>query len=81
MVAMMDGSQLEATVAALEAAACLVLPVALETTPAMGRTEGVMAYVPSTTVAIVVETGKELSLVLPSEGRRPPTRDSPHSGG
>ena len=42
MVAMMDGSQLGAVVAVFEAAARLVLPVAPEMTPAVGRTEGVM---------------------------------------
>ena len=43
MMAMMDGSQLGAVVAASEVAAHLVLPAAPETMPAVGRTEGVMA--------------------------------------
>ena len=64
-------------VVAPEAAARPVLPAALETTPAMGRTEGVMAQGPSDTVAVVEDTGRELSLVLPSECHHPPVRDEP----
>ena len=60
-----------------EAAAHPVLPAAPETTPIVGRTEGVMAEGPPGTAAIVEETGKELSLVLTSEGHHPPVRDEP----
>ena len=62
-------------VVAPEAAACPVLPAALETTSAMGPTEGVMAKGPSNTVVVAKETGRELSLVLTSEGHHPPTWD------
>ena len=43
MVATMDGSQPGVVVAVTEAATRPVLSVALETTPTVGRTEGVMA--------------------------------------
>ena len=36
-----------------------------------------MAQGPSDTTAIAEETSRELSLVLPSEGHHPPTRDEP----
>ena len=77
MVAMADGSELGVVVVASEAAACPVPPAALETTPVVGRTEGVMAQGPLDTAVIAEETGRELSLVLPLEGRHPPTRDEP----
>ena len=77
MVATTDGSQPVAMVAVPEAAAGLVLPTAPETTPAMGRTEGVMAQGPSDTTTVAEETGRELSLVLPSEARHPPAWDEP----
>ena len=77
MVATTDGSQLGVVVVASEVAARPVLPAALETTPVMGRTKGVMAQGPSDTTAVAEETDRELSLVLPSEGRHPPMRDEP----
>ena len=77
MVAMMGGSQPEAMVAAPEAVACPVPPTAPETTPAVGGTEGVLAKGPSNTVVVAEETGRELSLVLTSEGHHPPMRDEP----
>ena len=64
-------------VAVPEAAAGLVLPTAPETTPAMGRTEGVMAQGPSDTAVVAEETDRELSLVLPLEGHHPPAWDEP----
>ena len=60
-----------------EAAARPVLPAALETTPVVGTTEGVMAQGPSGTMAVAKEISRELSLVPPSEGRHPLTRDEP----
>ena len=60
-----------------EAAARPMLPAAPETTPVVGRTEGVVAEGPPDTAAVVEETGRELSLVLTSEGRHPPARDEP----
>ena len=77
MVAMMDGSQPEAMVAAPEAAAHPVLLATLETTPAMVRMEGVVAEGPPDTAVVAEETGRELSLVLTSEGRHPPAQDEP----
>ena len=77
MVSTTDGSQSEAMVAAPKAAARAVPPMALETTPAVGGMEGVMAKGPSDTVAIAEETGRELSLVLTSEGYHLPMRDEP----
>ena len=64
-------------VAAPEVAAHPVLPAAPETTPVMGRTEGVMAKGPSDTAAVAEETSRELSLVLTSEGHHPPVQDEP----
>ena len=64
-------------VAAPEAATHVVPSMALETTPTVGGTEGVMAKGPSDTVAVAKETGRELSLVLPLEGHHPSTRDEP----
>ena len=63
--------------AASKATTCPVPPVVPETMPAVGRTEGVMAQGPSDTVAVVEDTGRELSLVLPSECHHPPVRDEP----
>ena len=60
-----------------EAAAHPMLPVAPETTLALVRTKGVMAQGPSDTATVAEETGRELPLVLPSEGHHPPTRDEP----
>ena len=77
MVAMMNGSQPGAVAAASEAASHPVLPVALEMTPAVGRTEGVMAQGPSDTAAVAEETGRELSPVPPLEGHHPPAWDEP----
>ena len=77
MVSTTDGSQSEAMVAAPKAAARAVPPMALETTPAVGGMEGVMAKGPSDTAVIAEETGRELSLVLTSEGCHPPMRDEP----
>ena len=62
---------------ASEAAAHPVLPAALETTPVVGTTEGVMAQGPSGTMTVAGETGRELSLVLPSEGHHPLVWDEP----
>ena len=59
------------------AAAHPVLPAALETTSAVGGTEGVMAKGPSDTTTVVEETGKELSLVLTLESHPPPMWDDP----
>ena len=75
MVATMDGLQLEAMVAVLEAAVCPMPPMAPETTLAVGGTEGVMAEGPSNATAVAEETGRELSLALTSESRYPPARD------
>ena len=54
-----------------------MLPVAQESTPVVGRTEGVVAEGPSDTMVVAEETGRELSLVLISEGRHLPVRDEP----
>ena len=64
-------------VAALDAAARPVLPVAPETTSAVGGMDGVMAKRPSDTTTVVEEAGRELSLVLQLEGHHPPMRDEP----
>lgn len=60
-----------------KAVAHLVLLAALEMMPVMGRTEGVMAVGHPNTTAVAEKTGKELSLVLTSEGHHPPVRDEP----
>ncbi|XP_066315515.1 uncharacterized protein [Miscanthus floridulus] len=75
MVAMMDGSQPKAMVAALDATAHPVLPVAPKTTSAVGRMDGVMAKGPSDTTVVAEETGRELSLVLTLGGLHPPMQD------
>ena len=54
-----------------------VLPAAPEMTPAVVRMEGVMAKGPLDTAVVAEETGRELSLVPPLEGRHPPTQDEP----
>ena len=77
MVATTDESQPEAVVAVPEVAARPVLPAALETTPAVGGMEEVIAEGPSYSMVVAEETGRELSLVLTSKGRHPPTRDEP----
>ena len=77
MEALVAGLQPEAAVAAPEAAASVVPPTALETTPAVGGMEEVMAEGPSDAMVVAKETGRELSLVLTSEGLHPPTRDEP----
>ena len=77
MVAATDGLQPEATVAVPEAAAHPVLPAARETTPIVGRTEGVMTEGPPNTTVVAEETGRELSLVLTLGGSRPPAQDEP----
>ena len=77
MVAMTDGSQPEAMVAVLEAAAHPVLSAASETTAVVGKTKGVMAKGPSDTAVVAEEIGRELSLVMTSEGRHPPMWDEP----
>ena len=77
MASMMDGSQLEATGAALEAAVHPMLLVALEMMPVVGRMEGIMSEGPLDTMTVAEETSRELSLVLPSEGHHPPMRDEP----
>ena len=71
MVAMTDGSQLEAVVVVPKAAVRPVLPAALEMTPAMVRTEGVMAKGPPDTMVVTEETGRELSLVSTWGGQPP----------
>ena len=60
-----------------KAAAHLVLSVARETTPIVGRTEGVVAEGPSDTAVVAEETGRELSLVLTPWGSHLPTWDEP----
>ena len=75
--AMMDGSQPEVVVAAPEAAPHPVLPVAQETTPVVGKTEGVMAKGPSDIMVVAEQTGRELSLVLTPGGNHPPMQDEP----
>ena len=77
MLAMMDGSQIKAAVVGPKAATRPMLPVAQETTPIVGRTEGVMAEGPPNTTVVAEETGRELSLVLTLGGSHPPTRDEP----
>ena len=77
MVALTVGSQPEVMVAVPEAAASAVPPMAPETTPAVVGMEEVMAEGPSDAAVVAEETGRELSLVLPSEGRHPPTWDKP----
>ena len=72
-----DGLQPEAVVAAPEAAARPVLLAALETAPVLGRMEGVVVEGPPDTMAVAKETGRELSLVLTSEGHHPPMQDEP----
>ena len=64
-------------VAAPKTAMHPMLPTAPEMMPVVGRTEGVMAEAPSVTAVVVEETGRELSLVLTSEDRHPPTWDEP----
>ena len=77
MVAMMDGSQPEAMVVAPKVAAQPVLPAAQESTPIMGRTEGVMAEGPSDTAVAVEGIAGELSLALTSRGSHLPMWDEP----
>ena len=62
---------------AAEVAARAVPPTATETTPVVGGTEEVMAKGPSDSVAVVEETGRELSLALPLEGHHLPMWDEP----
>ena len=76
-VAAMDGPQPEAVVAVPEAAARLVVSVAQEMTPVVGRTEGVVAEGPSDTTTVAEETSRELSLVLTLGGSHPPMWDEP----
>ena len=64
-------------VAVPKAAVRLVLPAAPEATPVVGKTEGVVAEGPSDTAVVAEETRRELSLVQPSYGHHPPTRDEP----
>ena len=64
-------------VAAPEAAARPVPPVAPKTMPAVGRSKGVMTQGPSSTMVAAEETSKVLSLALPSKGCHPPTWDAP----
>ena len=62
---------------AAEVAARAVPPTATETTPVVGGTEEVMAKGPSDSVAVVEETGRELSLALTLESHHPPVWDGP----
>ena len=77
MVAMLDGSQPKAVVAATEAAARLALPAAPETMPIVRRTEGAVAEGPPDTTVVVEETDRELSLVLTLGDSHPPMRKEP----
>ena len=60
-----------------EAAARPVLPMAPETMPIVGRTEGVMAEGPPDTMVVDKETSRELSLVLTLGGSHSPAWDEP----
>ena len=74
MVAVMDGPQPEAVVAAPEAAVRPAPPVASEATPILGRAEGVAGEGPSDAAVVAEEAGRELSLSLTSGGSRPPVQ-------
>ena len=63
--------------AAAEVATRALPPTAIETTPAMGGMEGIMAKRPSDAMAVAKDTGRELSLALTSESHHPPARDEP----
>ena len=64
-------------VAAPVAAMRAVPSMALETTLAVGETEGVMAEGPSDTAMVAEETSRELSLGLTPEGHHPLMWDEP----
>ena len=58
-----------------------MLPVTQETTPVVGRTEGVMAEGPPNTAVVAEETGRELPLVLTLGAATHPCGMSPCSNG
>ena len=58
-----------------------MLAVARETTPVVGKIEGVMAEGPSDTMVVAEETGRELPLVLTLGAATHPCGMSPCSNG